>query len=249
MKPLPFLISLTVVFALSAARGEEDTQPPVIDVGSIAPALGDEAPGSTVVVSGTVTDSADAGTAGIERVQYRLQGNRHWRRAILTAQDSPSTTFIFTFKIKKGENKRFYVRAFDLCRNESDSIGRRVFRPRVQPREPATGGGDPGDGTDPGDGGGGPVVTPTSTQSTAQSTGTPGFLTQDSPSLTNVPAAEPADRSDYTEDETFPTAKPVTRSANIVVSPYFPRVELDVTGFSTGDLALDPRNGQPFLVP
>jgi hypothetical protein len=148
-----------------------------------------------------------------------------------------TTTYIFTFKIKKGKNKRFYVRVFDLCDNESDTIGRRVFRPRVQRREPATTT-DP----EPGDG-----VTPV--VATAQSVGTPGFITASSPSLTNIQAAATANREDFGPDEEIPTAKPTSRSSTIVVSPYFPRIELDVSGFSSGDIATDPRNGLPFLIP
>ena len=234
MKILPLIITLASLFAAVTAQASEDTQPPAIDVSSISPALGEEATGGTVVVSGTVTDTADSGTAGIDKVYYRLQGSRTWHRAILTAQGAATTTYIFTFKIKKGKNKRFYIRVFDLCGNESDTIGRRIFRPRVQPREPAT-------ATDPGDGAP-PVVAPLSV-------GTPGFLSQSSLSQTDVPAAGTASREGFGPDEEIPTAKPTSRSSSIVVSPYFPRIELDVSGFSSGDIATDPRNGLPFLIP
>ncbi|MEM0898226.1 MAG: hypothetical protein AAGJ79_15240 [Verrucomicrobiota bacterium] len=230
----PLLTTLAATLLLTAAGvATEDTQPPTIDVSSIVPALGEEAAGSTVVVSGTAADTADSGTAGVARVYYRLQGSRRWRRAILTAQDAASTTFIFSFKIKKGENKRFYVRAFDLCDNESDSIGRRVFRPRVQRREPALSTTTTTDGT-----------TATSTSSSNSTASAQGSVSSsESPS-----AIAPNEDADFSNAE-IPTASPVDGADQLVLSPYSPRVQLDVSGFDSGDVAIDPRNGNPFLVP
>ena len=62
-------------------------------------------------------------------VEYRIEGSRRWRKAILTNPGETTTTYVFTYKNKKrGRARRIYVRARDEEGNESDTVGRRIFR-------------------------------------------------------------------------------------------------------------------------
>jgi len=119
---------LIAIFAtlcgLVAAAQAQDTSPPTIDVQS--PVNGVDSTTDRVTVSGIATDDV-----GVREVQYRLQGSRRWRKAILTERDGTSTTFVFSFRQpRKGKATRFYTRALDRNKNESPTIGMKVRRSR-----------------------------------------------------------------------------------------------------------------------
>ncbi|MEM9478413.1 MAG: hypothetical protein AAGA58_01995 [Verrucomicrobiota bacterium] len=236
------LILLSTLLVAHSAWADGETTPPEISITS--PALGEEADGGTVVVQGSVTDSTNVNTfpAGVERVIYRLQGERRWRNAILSARNSATTDFFFSFKIKKGENKRFYVRAFDLCRNESDTLGRKVFRPRVMRRAAAT------STDDTNDDGNDATGTSVSNSSTATSQSVTAGASSSSSATVEIPKAlEPDDDQTFNRNR-LPTARR-TSQATIIISPYFPVYRLDVSDIPADGVAIDPRNGDPFLLP
>ncbi|MEM0898225.1 MAG: hypothetical protein AAGJ79_15235 [Verrucomicrobiota bacterium] len=130
----PFAILLSIAALTGSALARIDDSPPVIDPTVITPALGTDITTSRVTVSGTVTDEGGAETNtsrfGVRRVFWRPEGSTKWRRALLTAQDAATTTFVFSFSLKSGKARRIHIRAFDICGNESDTITRKFFRPR-----------------------------------------------------------------------------------------------------------------------
>ena len=122
MKKLLAIPAALFVFAASA-RAQDTTAP---EITMDAPANGVAVITDRVTVTGEVTDAV-----GVMRVEYRIEGRRRWRRATLTVPNGTTTSYVFSYKNKrKGRAKRVYVRAFDAARNESDTIGRKIFRSR-----------------------------------------------------------------------------------------------------------------------
>ena len=129
MKKLIAISAALFAFVVNA-QAQEDTTPPTITMD--APVNGVPVETDTITVTGSATDDT-----GVRRVQYRLEGSRRWRDAILTAPNETTTTYVFTFKNKKkGRARRVYVRALDFEKNESDTIGRKIFRARTTFRPP-----------------------------------------------------------------------------------------------------------------
>jgi hypothetical protein len=143
----------------ASQAGERDTLGPTL--AWTLPALGTVATSEKVTFSGTAQDQKQLGTptttpgtgtgtgtattatvdlAGLERVEYRVQGSKKWHSAILipgattgtgaTATSGPDT-WAFTLKLKRGSNLNISVRAVDKNGNESDTIMRRIKRTRT----------------------------------------------------------------------------------------------------------------------
>ena len=128
MKKLIAISAVLFAFVLNAQAQEEDTSPPTVTMD--APVNGVPVETDRVTVTGEASDDT-----GVRRVQYRLEGSRRWRDAILTAPNETSTTYVFSYKNKKkGRARRVYVRCLDAAKNESDTIGRKVFRSRTTTR-------------------------------------------------------------------------------------------------------------------
>jgi len=72
------------------------------------------------------------------------------------------------------------------------------------------------------------------------------------PVLTQKPATREkemvAQTNDQSTDPDYPVAK-TSSKANRVISPYEPYNELDTTGLSSGQLAVDPTTSQIFRLP
>jgi opacity protein-like surface antigen len=119
-----FIAFAVSMLAFAAAAQAQDVTPPTLDVTS--PVSG------VAVATDRVTVTGEAGDdVGVAVVEYRVEGKRRWRRATLTNPDETSTSWVFSFKhTKKGRAIRFYVRVRDAEKNESDTIGRRIFRAR-----------------------------------------------------------------------------------------------------------------------
>jgi hypothetical protein len=122
MKKLLALPVALLAFALNAQA--QDTTPPTVTM--TAPVNGVAVFTDRVTVTGTATDDV-----GVKRVEYRIEGNRRWRRAILTNPDATTTSYVFSYKNKrKGRARRIFVRCRDDAKNESDTLGRKIFRSR-----------------------------------------------------------------------------------------------------------------------
>ena len=122
MKKFIAIPAALLAFAFSAQA--QDTSPPTITMD--APVNGVAVGTDRVTVTGDATDDT-----GVKRVEYRIEGSRRWRRATLTNPDGTTTTYVFSYKNKKkGRARRVYVRARDDAKNESDTIGRKIFRAR-----------------------------------------------------------------------------------------------------------------------
>jgi hypothetical protein len=119
-----FIAISAAVYALATAAQAQDTTPPEITMA--APVNGVAVTTARVTVTGDATDDT-----GVERVEYRIEGMRRWRRAVLTNPDDTSTAYVFSYKnTKKGRARRVYVRARDAAKNESDTIGRKIYSAR-----------------------------------------------------------------------------------------------------------------------
>ena len=124
MKKLISIAAAVLSFVTAAQAQDEDTSPPDIDIS--APVNGIAVTTDRVTVTGDASDDT-----GVHIVEYRLEGSRRWRRATLTNPDTTSTSYVFSYKnTKKGRAKRVYVRARDAANNESDTIGRKIYRAR-----------------------------------------------------------------------------------------------------------------------
>ncbi len=122
MKKLIAISAALIAFVINAQA--QDTSPPTITMS--APVNGVPVETDRVTVTGEASDDV-----GVKRVQYRVEGSRRWRNAILTDPDGTSTTYVFSYRNKrKGRARRVYVRCLDAAKNESDTIGRKVFRAR-----------------------------------------------------------------------------------------------------------------------
>ena len=128
MKKLIAISAALFAFVITAQA--QDTTPPTITMSS--PVNGVPVETDRVTVTGEVTDDV-----GIRRVQYRVEGSRRWRNAIIVPDGTQdpnartSASFFFSYKNKKkGRARRVYMRCIDLAGNESDTIGRKVFRAR-----------------------------------------------------------------------------------------------------------------------
>ena len=123
MKKLIASAAAILAFATSA-YSQDDTNPPSVTM--TAPVNGIAVETDRVTVTGDARDDT-----GVSVVEYRIEGQRRWRKATLTNPDSSSTSYVFSYKnTKKGRAKRVYVRARDEAKNESDTLGRKIFRAR-----------------------------------------------------------------------------------------------------------------------
>ncbi len=153
MKSLLLALSLLFLTAIdrSFAAVEPDIVGPTVTV--VNPAIGVLATTELVVVSGTAKDNKQAPTAvatgatantvnlaGVRSVQYRFAGQKSWRKAIIipgTASGSGATatagdpSWVFTFKLAKGANKRVSIRSTDNEGNIGDIITIRIKRSRA----------------------------------------------------------------------------------------------------------------------
>jgi hypothetical protein len=120
MKKLIAISAAFYAFAAAAQAQNADTSPPTITMDT--PVNGVAVATDRITVEGEATDDV-----GVSRVEYRIEGRRRWRRAIVLSTGA----YTFSFKnTKKGRARRVYVRAIDAAKNESDTIGRKIFRAR-----------------------------------------------------------------------------------------------------------------------
>ena len=125
MKKILAISAALSAFVATIQAQDADTSPPTITM--TAPVNGVEVTTDRVTVTGEATDDT-----GVDIVEYRSEGKRRWRRATLTNPDETSTSYVFSYKnTKKGRAKRVYVRCRDAAKNESDTIGRKIFRSRT----------------------------------------------------------------------------------------------------------------------
>lgn len=125
MKKILAISAALSAFVATIQAQDADTSPPTITM--TAPVNGVEVTTDRVTVTGEATDDT-----GVDIVEYRIEGKRRWRRATLTNPDETSTSYVFSYKnTKKGRAKRVYVRCRDAAKNESDTIGRKIFRSRT----------------------------------------------------------------------------------------------------------------------
>jgi hypothetical protein len=148
MKSLLLALSLLFLTAIdrSFAAVEPDIVGPTVTV--VNPAIGVLATTELVVVSGTAKDNKQAPTAttaatpntvnlaGVRSVQYRYAGQKSWRKAIIIPGATAGTTtadptWVFTFKLAKGANKRVSIRSTDNEGNIGDIITIRIKRSRA----------------------------------------------------------------------------------------------------------------------
>lgn len=118
------IVISAALFAFVTNSQAQDTSPPTVTMS--APVNGVAVETDRVTVTGEASDDV-----GVARVQYRLEGSRRWRNAILTNPDGTTTTYVFSYRnSKKGRARRVYVRCHDEAKNESDTIGRKIYRAR-----------------------------------------------------------------------------------------------------------------------
>ena len=118
------IASAAAILAFATSAFSQDTNPPSVTM--TAPPTGIAVETDRVTVTGDANDDT-----AVTVVEYRIEGSRRWRRATLTNPDSSSTSYVFSYKnTKKGRAKRVYVRARDEAKNESDTLGRKIFRAR-----------------------------------------------------------------------------------------------------------------------
>lgn len=130
-------ILLISVLAAGSALAIPDSVPPTLTIST--PPLGVAQTTNSIVVSGSATDTVQAAPtettvrpAEIIRVEYRLSGNRKWKKAILIPGSSIATVaWVFTINLPKGQHTMVSVRAVDGSSNESDIITRQVKRTRT----------------------------------------------------------------------------------------------------------------------
>lgn len=83
------------------------------------------------IISGTATDTAETdpvAVAGVKEVLYQFEGDKRWRKALITSTDAASTTWMIEIELETARGKRIYFRAVDIAGNESDVRGLRFRR-------------------------------------------------------------------------------------------------------------------------
>ncbi len=132
------LLALTGISAAqTTTAATADTTPPSLTIAT--PAVGLRTKASSIVVTGTATDTGGSGSGaskGVKELLYRIDGSSRWKKALLSSPAAASgtgagasaggSTFAFNLPFKGRKSLRFYVRATDAKGNESDTIGRKV---------------------------------------------------------------------------------------------------------------------------
>lgn len=115
------LLSSPLAAPLSAAEPELIINTPAIIRGQ-----------RPAVISGTATDTAETtaptAPAGVREVLYQFEGEKRWRKALLTATDAASVTWAVTLDIEGARGRRIFFRAVDVAGKESDIRGLRFRR-------------------------------------------------------------------------------------------------------------------------
>lgn len=115
------LLSSPLAAPLSAAEPELIINTPAIIRGQ-----------RPAVISGTATDTAETtaptAPAGVREVLYQFEGEKRWRKALLTATDAASVTWAVTLNIEGARGRRIFFRAVDVAGKESDIRGLRFRR-------------------------------------------------------------------------------------------------------------------------
>ena len=121
MKKLLAIPAILFAFALGAQA--QDTTAPTLTFDT--PENGVVVESDRVTINGMVSDDV-----GVVRVEFRLEGQRRWRRAIMTAPGEASSAFVTSYKNRNKKKRRrgirVYLRAIDAAGNESDITGRRI---------------------------------------------------------------------------------------------------------------------------
>ena len=84
------------------------------------------------IISGTATDTSETteptAAAGVKEVLYQYEGDKRWRKALITSTDSAETTWMIQIELETARGKRIYFRAVDVAGKESDIRGLRFRR-------------------------------------------------------------------------------------------------------------------------